>query len=72
MCRAGFLLGRASKNPATVGIFIPIFHKIVEGSRLLQVRGILRAMDQTALLVTLFFTFILGAGIGFYVAKFIF
>jgi len=29
-------------------------------------------MDQTALLITLFFTFILGAGIGFYVAKFIF
>ncbi len=29
-------------------------------------------MDQTSLLVTLFFTLILGAGIGFYVAKFIF
>ena len=33
---------------------------------------ILKAMDQTALLVTLFFTLILGAGIGFYVAQFIF
>jgi len=29
-------------------------------------------MDQTALLVTLFFTLILGAGVGFYVAKLIF
>ena len=29
-------------------------------------------MDQTALLVTLFFTLIIGAGIGFYVAQFIF
>lgn len=29
-------------------------------------------MDQEALLVTLFFTFMLGAGIGFYLAKFLF
>lgn len=29
-------------------------------------------MDQTSLLVTLFFTLILGAGVGFYVAKLLF
>jgi hypothetical protein len=29
-------------------------------------------MDQTALLVTLFFTLIIGAGIGFYVARLVF
>jgi hypothetical protein len=29
-------------------------------------------MDQTALLVTLFFTLIIGAGVGFYVAKLLF
>jgi hypothetical protein len=36
------------------------------------VRGILVGMDQTALAVTLFFTFLIGAGIGFYVARIIF
>lgn len=29
-------------------------------------------MDREALMVTLFFTFVLGAGIGFYVARFLF
>jgi len=29
-------------------------------------------MDHESLLVTLFFTFMLGAGVGFYVARFLF
>lgn len=29
-------------------------------------------MDQASLLVTLFFTFVIGAGVGFYLARFIF
>jgi hypothetical protein len=29
-------------------------------------------MDTEALMVTIFFTFVLGAGIGFYVAKLLF
>ncbi len=29
-------------------------------------------MDANSLMISLFFTFILGAGIGFYVARFIF
>lgn len=54
--------------------FIPIFGLIVEGEvvRNQVVRGILGRMDQTSLMVTLFFTFILGAGIGFYVARLVF
>ena len=57
-----------------VDTFIPIFRLIVEGREVLngRVRGILGRMDQTSLMVTLFFTFLLGAGIGFYVARLVF
>jgi hypothetical protein len=54
-----------------VGTVIPIFDPKVEG-KLMDKGYTTKYMDQTALLVTLFFTLILGAGVGFYVAKLIF
>lgn len=59
----------------TVRIVIPIFIEKVElfgcsyEGRVLHSNVI---MDHESLLVTLFFTFMLGAGVGFYVARFLF
>jgi hypothetical protein len=54
-----------------VGTVIPIFDQKVEWKNI--GRGYTTEyMDQTALLVTLFFTLIIGAGVGFYVAKLLF
>jgi hypothetical protein len=54
-----------------VGTVIPIFDQKVEG-KLMNKGYTTEYMDQTALLVTLFFTLLLGASAGFYVAKLIF
>jgi hypothetical protein len=59
------------KSSTEVGTVIPIFNQKVEG-KLMDKGYTTEYMDQTALLVTLFFTLILGAGVGFYVAKLIF
>jgi hypothetical protein len=56
---------------AGVGTVIPIFDQKVEG-KLMNKGYTTKYMDQTALIVTLFFTLLLGASVGFYVAKLIF
>lgn len=55
--------------------FIPIFEQKVEGLTCSTKDAVLNSkliMEQDALMVTLFFTFALGAGIGYYLARFIF
>jgi len=54
-----------------VGVVIPIFDPKVEG-KYTDKGYTTEYMDQTAMMVTLFFTLILGASVGFYVAKLIF
>jgi hypothetical protein len=57
-----------------VDTVIPIFEKKVESllSVLLPSGTLIYNMDKEALMVTLFFTFMLGAGVGFYLVRFIF
>lgn len=61
-------------HPVTlvVAIVIPIFDTKVEGLvvELLTHDVYLFNMDQVPMMITLIFTFLLGAGIGFYVVKF--
>jgi hypothetical protein len=57
-----------------VDTVIPIFGQKVESllSVLLPSGTLIHNMDKEALMVTLFFTFMLGAGVGFYLVRFIF
>ena len=61
------------RTTLVVAIVIPIFGAKVEGLavELLSYNVYLLNMDQVAMMITLIFTFLLGAGIGFYVARFI-
>jgi len=64
----------ASGTSLTVRIVIPSFYEKVETqdgvARRLGYNG--RTMDKTALTITLFFIFMLGAGVGFYLMRLIF
>ena len=68
-------MGRASPVPPKpqCHIYTYFLTKSREGVLSLVTAGAkLKIMEQEALLISLFFTFALGAGIGYYIARFLF
>lgn len=64
----------ATVTSLTVRIVIPSFYEKVETQDGVP-RGLgynTKTMDKTALTITLFFIFMLGAGVGFYLMRLIF
>jgi hypothetical protein len=79
MLLGGFLLGADAQQKPTIVVHLYLFFYKKSsycagtyGCDAVSYKSFLYSMDQTSLLVTLFFTLVLGAGIGFYVAKLIF